>query len=160
MLWYNTFSSMPPATFITDKWLLSYFTELNYQRWKQCKSMTVNLNIWLHMIFEGCHFVLLLETELSSFLIDEHNEVHEAYCCSDPHDSTKAALSTANHQVYRESPLHWSTILSAWGGELTGTTLPGAARDWPSMAASIPGGQSKSMAHKSIIFWLEVPPLS
>lgn len=48
-----------------------------------------------------CHFVLLLESELSSFLIDEHNEVHEAYCCSEPHDSTKAALSTANHQVYR-----------------------------------------------------------
>lgn len=50
--------------------------------------------------WEFCHFVLLLETDLSSFLIDEHNEVHKAYGCSDLHDRTKAALSTANHQVY------------------------------------------------------------
>lgn len=77
------------------------------------------------------YFVLLLETGLSSVLIDEHNEVHKAYCSIDPHDSTKAALSTANHQVYRESPLQWSAIHAAWGGELNGTRLPEAAMEWP-----------------------------
>lgn len=62
---------------------------------------------------------------------------------------------------FTDSPLQWSTILSAWGRELTGTRLPEAAKDWPSMAASIPGGRlCKCTAHKSITFRLDVPPLS